>query len=111
MFFIRALNTNFYYAVFCCKCKNSEGKFYNKMNKFTFLDLDQPLTAVIARTLNYEFLTCLLYGLSSIFDKIDLKYYKNKNITVNSFLNEMERSNHNSSSKMNKNSVSTPLQK
>ena len=79
MFFYRATETNLYKFIFCKNRKekglNSFRKSMNSSETFedSFLDPEQPLTAMITKTINYEFLTCIVYGLSSIFQKIDKK--------------------------------------
>lgn len=82
MFLIRASETNFYIYLFYCIKKpenninsshivddNSEKKKFNENITEGFLDPDQPLTVMISKTLNLEFMCCVLYGLSTIFRK------------------------------------------
>ena len=44
-----------------------------------FLDPDQPLTVMISKTLNLEFMCCVLYGISTIYNK-NSKHMKKKNL-------------------------------
>jgi len=68
MFFIRSSETKFYQMIFCffCKRKKKDGK-----NSNYFVDV--PLTPIISRNMNLEFMCCILYGLSDIFNKTERK--------------------------------------
>ena len=78
MFLIRASETNFYRCLMFWK-KSSQENFISKSNEDStktqgeltegFLDPDQPLTVMINKTLNLEFMCCVLYGFSTIFRK------------------------------------------
>lgn len=70
MFLIRSSETKFYQIVFCNFCKKSK-KAENASNYF----VDIPLTSIISRNMNLEFMCCILYGLSDIFNK---NHKKNK---------------------------------
>lgn len=92
MFFIRASETSFF-KFFVCKKKlqsptisvdtrttEKEGGSFSD----GFLDPDEPLTAIINKTLNLEFICCVLYGLSQIFlrnDKSDEKLSMKNSLT------------------------------
>lgn len=69
MFFIRSSETNFYQMIFCyfCRKNNKDGK--NSGRYF----VDVPLTSIISRNMNLEFMCCILYGLSDIFNKNEKK--------------------------------------
>ncbi len=80
MFLIRASETKFYrYLMFWRKPSQDNyisSKNNNEDSKKTegeltegFLDPDQPLTVMINKTLNLEFMCCVLYGFSTIFRK------------------------------------------
>ena len=86
MFIIRASETKFYRVIFCQTNKNqnnyigsSQGGDENEKKKIQgeitegFLDPDQPLTVMINKTLNLEFMCCVLFGLSTIFSKTENK--------------------------------------
>lgn len=69
MFFIRSSETNFYQMIFCYFCRKN-----NKDDKTSgryFIDV--PLTSIISRNMNLEFMCCILYGLSDIFNKNEKK--------------------------------------
>jgi hypothetical protein len=69
MFLIRSSETNFYQLISrsCCRRKNqndgNSGKYF----------VDVPLTSIISRNMNLEFMCCILYGLSDIFNKTEKK--------------------------------------
>ena len=102
-FFYRATETNFYTILFCQrKTKQSsslnEGRLSltpedNEQNLSKgFLDPEQPLTAMISKTLNFEFISCILSGLSMVFENYDRKLKKNaKNRESSSDSNLFER--------------------
>ena len=94
MSIIRASETNFYnFVFFCKKNKNNIEKNYLNLDEKNsnekkiiqeeiiegFLDPDQPLTVMISKTLNLEFMCCVLYGISTIYDK-NSKHMKKKNL-------------------------------
>lgn len=68
MFFIRSSETKFYQMLFCYFCKRN--KKDGKNNNY-FVDV--PLTSIISRNMNLEFMCCILYGLSDIFNKNEKK--------------------------------------
>lgn len=68
MFFIRSSETKFYQTIFCFFCKKN--KKDGKNNNY-FVDV--PLTSIISRNMNLEFMCCILYGLSDIFNKNEKK--------------------------------------
>ena len=86
MFIIRASETDFYKIIFCQKSnkdKNiyignslggdeNEKKLQGEISE-GFLDPDQPMTVMINKTLNLEFMCCVLFGLSTIFEKSERK--------------------------------------
>jgi hypothetical protein len=72
MFFIRSSETNFYNIIFCFFCRKRE----NKENNY-FVDV--PLTSIISRNMNLEFMCCILYGLSDIFNKDEIRKRKKFN--------------------------------
>lgn len=51
-------------------------KAFKKKDTLNFFDNDQPLAAMISRWMNVEFMCCILYGLTSIFEKIQIKKKK-----------------------------------
>ena len=78
MFLIRASETSFYNKIFCRYSVNlgkltdvsREGDKTRQSESHedsNFFDRDQPLTAIISRNMNLEFMCCILYGLSEIF--------------------------------------------
>jgi hypothetical protein len=69
MFFIRSFETNFYNMLCCYLCRKRDE---NKSNYF----VDIPLTSIISRNMNLEFMCCILYGLSDIFNKDDKRKRK-----------------------------------
>lgn len=84
MFLIRASETKFYrYLMFWRKPSHDQyisSKHNSDESKKTegeltegFLDPDQPLTVMINKTLNLEFMCCVLYGFSTIFSKSSSK--------------------------------------
>ena len=92
MSIIRASETNFYnFVFFCKKNKNNIEKNYLNLDEKNsnekkiiqediiegFLDPDQPLTVMISKTLNLEFMCCVLYGISTIYNK-NSKHMKKK---------------------------------
>jgi hypothetical protein len=85
MFLIRVSETSFY-SMICCQARAQEDSSMNQSyNNITetlkeevatqeaFFDKDQPLTAIITRNMNMEFMCCILYGLSEIFLKPERK--------------------------------------
>jgi len=68
MFFIRSSETQFYQMLFCYLCKRN--KKDGKNNNY-FVDV--PLTSIISRNMNLEFMCCILYGLSDIFNRNEKK--------------------------------------
>jgi hypothetical protein len=50
-----------------------------KKNKECFFDPTQPLTSTIFKSLNYEFMCCILSGLKQIFDNMADKSDKTLN--------------------------------
>ena len=48
-------------------------KTFQKRDTLNFFENDQPLAAMISRWMNVEFMCCILYGLTSIFEKIQKK--------------------------------------
>lgn len=68
MFLIRSSETKFYQMLFCYFCKRN--KKDGKNNNY-FVDV--PLTSIISRNMNLEFMCCILYGLSDIFNKTEKK--------------------------------------
>lgn len=70
MFFIRSFETNFYNVLCCYFCKKRDGS--GGLNYFVNI----PLTSVISRNMNLEFMCCILYGLSDIFNKDELRKRK-----------------------------------
>lgn len=92
MFFIRSFETNFYNMLCCYFCRSNE----NKSNYF----VDIPLTSIISRNMNLEFMCCILYGLSDIFSKDDKRkrkrgstYDLNDDCTLNILENDKSGSN------------------
>jgi hypothetical protein len=93
LFFIRVLETNFYSTIFCQRNIKRKSSSYTdiKNNSITenisdvslnsdieeknemFFEKDEPLTAIISRNLNLEFMCCILYGLTEIFVKPERK--------------------------------------
>jgi hypothetical protein len=85
MFLIRVSETSFY-SMICCQARQQEdssmNQSYNNIRdtikdevttEEAFFDKDQPLTAIITRNMNMEFMCCILYGLSEIFLKPERK--------------------------------------
>lgn len=70
MFFIRSLETNFYKMILCSFCRKKEG------NSEQMYFIDKPLTSIISRNMNLEFMCCILYGLSDIFKKDEARKRK-----------------------------------
>lgn len=70
MFFIRSFETNFYNKLCCYFCKNRKNNYF----------IDIPLTSIISRNMNLEFMCCILYGLSDIFAKDDRRKRKRSSI-------------------------------
>jgi len=68
MFFIRSSETKFYRMLICFFCKKN--KKDGKNNNY-FVDVS--LTSIISRNMNLEFMCCILYGLSDIFNKNEKK--------------------------------------
>jgi hypothetical protein len=77
MFLIRASETNFYNKIFC-KCSSNTKSVDVSRDKprqseshedSNFFDSDEPLTAIISRNMNLEFMCCILFGLREIFMK------------------------------------------
>ena len=68
MFFIRSSETKFYKMLFCYFCKRNKN---DEKNNNYFVDV--PLTSIISRNMNLEFMCCILYGLSDIFNKNEKK--------------------------------------
>jgi hypothetical protein len=66
MFFIRSSETKFYQMIFCYCCRKKQNKGFNYF-------IDVPLTSIISRNMNLEFMCCILYGLSDIFEKDESK--------------------------------------
>ena len=71
MFFIRSCETNFY-TVLECDCimdylEDAEDKETNK---------NKSLISMISKSMNYEFMCCIMYGLSDIFYKKQLENRK-----------------------------------
>jgi len=71
MFFIRSCETNFY-TVLECNCimdylEYTQDKETNK---------NKTLISMISKSMNYEFMCCIMYGLSDIFYKKNLKNKK-----------------------------------
>lgn len=80
MFLIRASETNFYVRLFGGQPKNKSNLDQtivpgNDKEDVTdnFFDNDEPLTNIISRNMNLEFMCCILYGLTEIFTKPDRK--------------------------------------
>ena len=93
MFFVRASETSFFKFFICKKRLQSPtisvetrtGEKDGGSFSDGFLDPDEPLTAIINKTLNLEFICCVLYGLSQIFlrnDKSDEKLSMKNSLTV-----------------------------
>lgn len=55
---------------------NTIMKTFKKRDTLNFFENDQPLAAMISRWMNVEFMCCILYGLTSIFEKIQQKKLK-----------------------------------
>jgi hypothetical protein len=77
MFFIRATETNFYSKI-CCKRRNKKIKrdsilIEESINEDNFFDKSEPLTALISKNMNLEFMCCILFGLTEIFMKPERK--------------------------------------
>ena len=51
-------------------------KTFQKRDTLNFFENDQPLAAMISRWMNVEFMCCILYGLTSIFEKIQKRKIK-----------------------------------
>jgi hypothetical protein len=71
MFFIRSCETNFY-TILECNCirdylEYSDDKETNK---------NKTLISMISKSMNYEFMCCIMYGLSDIFYKKNLQTQK-----------------------------------
>jgi hypothetical protein len=109
MFLIRASETRFYnYIFFCLKKNNTRNNYISGSsqsvdeNKKTqgeitegFLDPDQPMTVMINKTLNLEFMCCVLYGFSTIFNKNETKRPKTEDSNLymmNSSLTQQQKS-------------------
>jgi hypothetical protein len=70
MFLIRASETNFYNRIFCRKAAEKRTTINNSLDSThteDFFERNQPLTAIISRNMNLEFMCCILYGLSEIY--------------------------------------------
>ena len=93
MFLILAKETNFYQILFFCCNKNKNFKNLEMKNENfkkvseLFLDPDQPLTENIDKTLSLEFMCCILFGFSKIFNKIP-NYTKEKITLLNEQYNK-----------------------
>lgn len=91
MFFIRVSETNFYYNLSCTKQNSNKTELRNSNlsdknkdeNSEAFFDKDQPLTAIISRNMNMEFMCCILFGLTEIFMKPERKQHKASELTDN----------------------------
>ncbi len=78
LFFYRATSTNFYEIIFCRKnenINNNENTIRSNrlLQVLDYVNPDEPLTVMISKSINFEFITCILYGLSIIFEKIGKK--------------------------------------
>lgn len=90
MFLIRASETNFYSKLFCRyqnKKKNNLDQSIetgNEKEEITdnFFEKDEPLTNIISKHMNLEFMCCILYGLSEIFSKTDKRKLSNDETTI-----------------------------
>jgi len=71
MFFIRSCETNFY-TVLECDCIMDYLEYTNdkETNK------NKTLISMISKSMNYEFMCCIMYGLSDIFNKKNQKNQK-----------------------------------
>lgn len=78
MFLIRASETHFYNKIFCRFSSGNRDSLNATRDKSrpseanedsNFFDSDEPLTAIISRNMNLEFMCCILYGLREIFMK------------------------------------------
>jgi hypothetical protein len=69
MFFIRSFETNFYNIIFCYYFRKNENNNNNRYNYF----INVPLTSIISRNMNMEFMCCILYGLTDIFKKDQIR--------------------------------------
>lgn len=86
MFFVRCSETKFYKMViiYCCRKRNSDGTIEPKR---TFIDI--PLTSIISKNMNLEFMCCILYGLCDIFEKPEkIGKTLSEDITINTILFE-----------------------
>jgi hypothetical protein len=84
LFFYRATGTNFYEIIFCRKNNNiSNNEITIRSNRLLqvldYVDPEEPLTMILSKSINFEFITCILYGLSIIFEKIGKKNLANLN--------------------------------
>jgi hypothetical protein len=86
MFLIRVTETNFYSKLFCYsepveenldltkQDSNMSSDLIREKSNAAFFDKDLPLTAIISRNMNMEFMCCILFGLSEIFMKPERKH-------------------------------------
>lgn len=87
MFFIRSSETNFYQMLFCYMCRRNNKKEGNDSDNY-FVSV--PLTSIISRNMNLEFMCCSLYGLSDIFNKNEKKNMTKCSMVGDCTLNIME---------------------
>lgn len=89
MFFIRASGTDFYKIILCRKNKNTnidQNRISSNrlLHALDYVNPEEPLTVMISKSINFEFITCILFGLSIIFEKIGKKSNANKNMNDSS---------------------------
>ena len=71
MFFYRATFTNFYSILKINSNKSIRETLFNENSEDNSGDNRGALSEEIAQTVNFEFLSCIVHGLSDIFKKID----------------------------------------